>query len=359
MQLGRQMIPYAAKYNHIFSNQMKKNRVELVSDFPADNDAEVISSLQIHPEGWCALSRNISYDESSEWTCVHDIQEYKPIEDDEDNSDTELNAKRKSKKVKTQRPHRSDAETDQIIQLQQEIREQQQIQQQHRRQTISQQYREQQQQQSTAQTDRPEVPITTHPDIWAAEVTVRDRTLGNRRRSITGTFGNTHVYGISSGVLQQEIQQVQQTTLLNTTTTSAIESANQLSNVPTSASTSNAASIYDDDNEEVINQNIRRMLYYIEEPNKGRGFIKELCFSADGRVICSPFGFGFRLLAFSANCGELSTSRCQEGKEQELMEFKFIKCHSDIVVSTKFSPRQTLLASGCLRGKVMWHQPKY
>jgi len=30
---------------------------------------------QIHPHGWCALSRNTSYDESSEWTCVHDIQE--------------------------------------------------------------------------------------------------------------------------------------------------------------------------------------------------------------------------------------------------------------------------------------------
>lgn len=30
--------------------------------------------LQIHPHGWCALSRNISYDESTEFTCLHDIQ---------------------------------------------------------------------------------------------------------------------------------------------------------------------------------------------------------------------------------------------------------------------------------------------
>lgn len=41
----------------------------------------------------------------------------------------------------------------------------------------------------------------THPDIWAAEVTVRDRLLGVRN-SNSNTFGNTHVYGISSGVLQ-------------------------------------------------------------------------------------------------------------------------------------------------------------
>lgn len=39
-------------------------------------------SFQIHPYGWCALSRNNSYDESSEWTCVHDIQEL-DSEDDE------------------------------------------------------------------------------------------------------------------------------------------------------------------------------------------------------------------------------------------------------------------------------------
>lgn len=45
MQLGRQFIPNAAKYEHVFSKNMKRNRVELVSDFP--NDAEVISSLQV------------------------------------------------------------------------------------------------------------------------------------------------------------------------------------------------------------------------------------------------------------------------------------------------------------------------
>lgn len=45
MQLGRQFIPTAAKFEHVFSKNMKRNRVELVSDFP--NDAEVISSLQV------------------------------------------------------------------------------------------------------------------------------------------------------------------------------------------------------------------------------------------------------------------------------------------------------------------------
>lgn len=91
MQLGRQFIPTAAKFDHVFSKNMKRNRVELVSDFP--NDAEVISSLQIHPHGWCALSRNISYDESTEFTCLHDIQhrDYDTTTDnlDVDNDDSD------------------------------------------------------------------------------------------------------------------------------------------------------------------------------------------------------------------------------------------------------------------------------
>jgi len=47
MQMGRQHIPQAAKYDYIFSKRMKKNRVELVTDFPKDNDAEIILSLQV------------------------------------------------------------------------------------------------------------------------------------------------------------------------------------------------------------------------------------------------------------------------------------------------------------------------
>lgn len=47
MQLGRQFIPHAAKFDHVFSKKTERNRVELISDFPAENDAEVICSLQV------------------------------------------------------------------------------------------------------------------------------------------------------------------------------------------------------------------------------------------------------------------------------------------------------------------------
>lgn len=47
MQVRRQYLPIASKYDHLFSKNQKSNRVELVSDFPKGNDAEVISSLQV------------------------------------------------------------------------------------------------------------------------------------------------------------------------------------------------------------------------------------------------------------------------------------------------------------------------
>ena len=53
-------------YTHLFSRKRKRNRIEFVTDFPHHDDAEVVSSLQIHPQGWCALSRNISHEEVSE-----------------------------------------------------------------------------------------------------------------------------------------------------------------------------------------------------------------------------------------------------------------------------------------------------
>lgn len=106
-----------------------------------------------------------------------------------------------------------------------------------------------------------------------------------------------------------------------------------------------------------IHQNTPRLTHYIEEPNVGSGYIKELCFSADGRLICSPFGYGVRLLAFSSDCAELSNCVPPANESVQLHELATHTGHSDIVVSTKFSPKHYLLVSGCLSGKIVWHQP--
>lgn len=41
-----------------------------------------------------------------------------------------------------------------------------------------------------------------------------------------------------------------------------------------------------------------RLIYYIEEVNVGRGYIKEFCFSFNGRMIFFLYGYGIRLLGF-------------------------------------------------------------
>lgn len=134
-----------------------------------------------------------------------------------------------------------------------------------------------------------------------------------------GTFNSAHVYGINSGIVTSRMAKTMQP----------------------------------------IPQNAPRLLYYVEEPGKGKGFIKELCFSADGRIICSPYDHGIRLLSFSPACSELSAVVDGCVKPQPLHQIKILNCHPDIVVSTKFSPRFPLVVSGCLNGDIVWHQPRF
>ena len=108
-----------------------------------------------------------------------------------------------------------------------------------------------------------------------------------------------------------------------------------------------------------VKQNKNRMLHYSQETNKGKGFIKELCFSSDGRIICSPYGNGIRLLGFSNDCQELPYALPTDDVPQRLSEIQTnMEMHSDIVVSTKFCPRTPIVVSGCLRGELVWYSPQ-
>jgi hypothetical protein len=123
-----------------------------------------------------------------------------------------------------------------------------------------------------------------------------------------------------------------------------------------------------------------RLLFYGEEPNVGQGYIKEQSFSADGRIIASPFGPGVRLFAFSENCADLMD--CQPDASSAPMELIDVVSpkytgldgrgsggsggggdsdlyHSNYVLTAKFSPQGYLLATGCLDGKVTFMQPSF
>nr|CAD7590121.1 unnamed protein product [Timema genevievae] len=460
MQLSQTTIPVAAEYTHLFSNERRSNRVEFVTDFPQGDDAEVVSSLQIHPQGWCALSRNISNDENSEtlsvraamsrvivrhclveqlclvslsdtvsenshvscdcqtlflraamsrvtWTCVHDIQDCDPSQTLSESIDVEewttaslrgtpsatedeegsAAALRESRFSRLQPPTSSlviGANSGRVVELPRidsgiptdggaTVR----------RGTVGHMNRR-------FSTDNMELHMST-TDVWEAVVGIREaRVRRERERERAQTdqsghsrrFNENRIPGLVRVVVRRTVESTssqpatptatpQPTTLASDppdervgeeTSHRYILISNQSPTLARHSLTASGLFHYrprsDASRTNHIHQNIKRLSHYIEEPNVGKGFIKELCFSSDGRLICSPFGYGVRLLAFSSECAELSA--CVPAKPpMKLHELACNVSHRDIVVSTKFSPLHCMLVSGCLGGKIVWHQPVF
>ncbi|XP_076759821.1 DDB1- and CUL4-associated factor 10 homolog [Xylocopa sonorina] len=440
MQSSQTTISTVASFTHLFSHSRTHNRVEFLTDFPVGDDAEVISSLQVHPQGWCALSRNVTNGEKSEWTCIHDIQERDmssiaeqtkegeeatpqfnevPVEDFEDfqqpqpsrsgitssfligspnnrvrvvhpTSDTRSNSAGSSENSQSSRPtwanrqsasrrlmlpdlrnSRRDRNTRSTDSRVTADRDDRQGDRQRDRQGGRQGDRQgdryifaadiyaaaeslleegaDEQERDSLQDYRPLRPnshlnylrprnmidnfstgnIDIHvstTDVWEAHVAIREARLRRERDWLSRASNNTVVIIGDRIRVQNRNRQGQQT-------------------------------MYAIPRNRMIHQNTPRLTHYIEEPNVGSGYIKELCFSADGRLICSPYGYGVRLLAFSSDCSELSNCVPPYNECIKLHELAMNVSHSGIVVSTKFSPRHCLLVSGCLSGKIVWHQP--
>uniref|UniRef100_UPI00358EAECE DDB1- and CUL4-associated factor 10 isoform X2 n=1 Tax=Myxine glutinosa TaxID=7769 RepID=UPI00358EAECE len=115
------------------------------------------------------------------------------------------------------------------------------------------------------------------------------------------------------------------------------------------------------------------------EANVGRGFIKEISFSPDGRLVCSPSGFGLRIMTFEPsdsrevlkhkNSVSVLGKGTLTGKEnasehplphwRPLGEVRSVYGHNDVVLTAKFSPTHCQLASGCLSGSIAIYQPRF
>ena len=91
------------------------------------------------------------------------------------------------------------------------------------------------------------------------------------------------------------------------------------------------------------------------ESGSAHGVIKEQSFSPDGHVIASPFAHGARILAFDPGWSQW---RREDSKAKFLSEVKFLLGHQMPVCCSKFSPNHMLLATGCLGGKIVFHEPK-
>uniref|UniRef100_A0A0K8TEF6 Uncharacterized protein n=1 Tax=Lygus hesperus TaxID=30085 RepID=A0A0K8TEF6_LYGHE len=424
MQLSRTTIPVAANFTHLFSQKRRKNRIEFLTDFPEGDDAEVVSSLQVHPQGWCALSRNISNDENSEWTCVHDIQDLELQMPPEDVPTPENSAGEESDSEVETLSESSGEMTSLVIGLNSRARVLGgnseplggRVPRRHlRRQNAFRGFRAQVPQPNA---NRGDITVTS-TDVWEALVAFREARARRERREAGGPDepeSRLRIVRVHSGLgTRPRSLGGGQGILLSSQSTprlrALVERSESSGNLGVGRGSGTAAGgsggaagsggggagaaggeVADPEENgggsgnasrhfparqiyifsrsrpnrsryragvpknHKIHENVPRLTHYIEESNVGKGFIKELCFSADGRLICSPFGYGVRLLAFSPDCSELSSCVPEQGAVK-LHQIGAKVCHSDIVVSTKFSPRHCLLVSGCLTGRIVWHQP--
>ncbi|XP_050664142.1 DDB1- and CUL4-associated factor 10 [Leptidea sinapis] len=381
MQMSQQLIPIAAMYDHLFEPNRKENRLEFVSDFPYGNDAKVISALQIHPQGWCALSRNISHDDRSEWSCIHDIQPF-PETEDKSTRDTSPPPP-KHRRLAPRRPAASRPQRRLRMRIQPRpmatvppvnVGERRPAEGAEPEAGPS----------SSARTDSA-LPATRLPglaiiqnDVWEASITIKQHRMLQEmynRGHVGRNFNMQRIMGINTGItppasLRPRSSRVHSALRassdedIHRAEVSDVETPSRRNTLPSTPSPMlrdrDGTSYYDEDTDmyHYIRRNKQRLMYYTEEANEGNGFIKELCFSADGRVVCSPYGGGVRLLAVNDSCSEMSHSvRGQPGPAELVVLGECVGLHQDLVVSTKFSPRHHLLVTGCLDGKIVWYEP--
>lgn len=387
LQVNSTPIPVANTFDHLFTKS--RNKVELISDFPPGNDAEVISSLQIHPHGWCALSRNTSGDELSEWTCLHDIQEMPKSENPNDSRD------REAKSESSQPVESTDSSPEQGI-SQRGVGETG---------DISHETENSNEESSQVSLEQPvlhirlnyERPSGTGDVSQPRRVSLLARSSGDHFRvnnielRISGSEFNH--YPVSASISHSG----RGSSATITDTFSLLDTSERRPSRQVSGSSTDEGSSGSEDSGNsappasgpersrffirtesdlttstivflrstnrslsfgsMAHKNIKRLHHYIREPNVGRGFIKELCFSTDGRLICSPYGNGVRLLSYNASCSELCD--CMPKSHSVLHEVCATDSHQNYVVSTKFSPTHCLLVSGCLSGKICFHHPYF
>ena len=322
MQKGHSCgLDFGSWYNKLFT--AKRNRVELISDFPTENDAHSITSLDVHPYNWCILSRNISRDEQSEWTCVHDIQ------DDRRPSDLVPISMPKEHLVPSYE-NRSPRVT--LMPSASSSR-------------------------PIEEMSTPEVTIepinNSNDNTSQRSVTTSSQANGARPSYSPSSFLSTTTSHTNSPTESSPpvAMHVSPVVIISARTLNRRAHATILS-----PNTSYRPIGAGGDRRTYIYRNVPRLTNYALEMNVGQGYIKELSFSPDGRVICSPFDQGYRILSFNERCSELCDIR-DTGIPRQLYEVKRLQPHNACVVTSKFSPTHPFVASGCLNGRVVFSQP--
>jgi len=426
MQISGKALELAINYTSLFHT--KRNRVEIISDFPDGNDAEVLSSLRLHPQGWVALSRNTSSDESTEWCTVHDIQSLptNPEDDELISSRTPLMWRSSTRDRQPAQPPAQPVENDPhvqtfraggieiistgsqgedpgpspVIEIDLNLRRRE-------RRMTGQEERENQEDQDD---DEREMETNERDVETGEEVEVegtrflsannlpalemfgefQQRRLRRATTNSVAAAGEALVAGEEAAVAATE-HRAEAAADARVGDGEARREERRINiigagNVPFGAEEgfrsdrggfliigpntgprgrgrvlyfgtpgAHRAQQQRIPKDARIHKNVSRLTHFIEESNTGKGFIKEQSFSPCGRFIASPFGYGVRLLGFSESGSDLSG--CVPTEPVRLYELGTKLGHNEVVLSSAFSPCHWLLATGCLSGRIVWHQP--
>ena len=116
-----------------------------------------------------------------------------------------------------------------------------------------------------------------------------------------------------------------------------------------------------------IAESSRRYLKYTDEhsPDDSLDYIKECCFSADGRVLASPHINGVRLLAVDSTCTPMelyydsrffSAEKTAHSNDFEVVGS--LSGHSNPVLACAFAHHDLILSTGCMEGHIVFHKPQ-
>jgi len=396
MQVLKVPVNNAMEFNYMFSRE--RNRIEYFGDFPENHSAESISSIEVHPQGWCIASRNTTTDES-EWTCVHDIQSTshrKTKSKKQKQAGNRINTEQQSETCKSPQrgpPPRRETE-DPPPQL---------------RPFGARPFGASSSSRSPLLA--PSLPLESRRLVWQLLDSSINNLPGNlpeqEDSSDDGDYDpvNDPFNELSEDSMsepeEEELEEEEMGRLRDILGASRSErlSRPSLLDMPGLNAVGDATSepsvvqdfqqwwnshieLYpnaDDDTRDVlfeeylisryrgtqlggeapVGQQIEsmqpRLLFHIEEPNVGLGFIKEQSFSPDGRVLASPFGNCVRLLGFNKPCHELCD--CVPPSVQPLAEIVVMGSMNSIVLSSTFSPTQPIIAAGCRDGTIAFCTP--
>ena len=318
---------FGSWHNRLF--QSRRNRVELISDFP--DESHEISSLDVHPHDWAIVSRGITRNDDAEWTVVHDIQD-----------DMKPNTLIPLDLPKDNHVHSYDMPI-------------------HNRSRVF----------SHLVSHSPAVPTvssSSSPSAPSPLFTSQSSSRSSVEVAVQAVISSVAVAS-SRSINEQEVavevreQPEPPESYMSPVVIISARTMNRRAHATILNPNTSYRQIKQGQSPPLIYQNLKRMSYYAKEPNVGHGYIKELSFSPDGRVIVSPFEAGYRILAFNGDCDEMNVdvgpirSRTQVNQSKELREVKRFQPHVQNVLTTKFSPTHQLIASGCFGGRVVFTQP--